>query len=986
MTPERQRLVEEVFLAAIEAGETGWGRVIDERCGSDVELRFEVEGLLGCHKDDGSGGVLDRAAPVGQSLLNGFEKVPLGEVPLPPTGKIGHYKISRVLGAGGMGAVYVGEQERPRRTVALKVIRPGYRSQQVLRRMEHEAELLGRLQHPGIAQIYEAGTADAWGQGPQPYFAMELVDGPSITEYANSKKLDVRERLELMARVCDAVQHAHQRGVIHRDIKPGNILVGQDGEKGQPKILDFGVARATANDLYVTTLQTSVGQMIGTLPYMSPEQVAADPDQIDTRTDVYSLGVVLFELLAGKLPHDVRNRPIPEAARVIRDEEPTRLGSVRRELSGEVETIVARAMEKDKSRRYGSAAELAADIRRYLAGEPIWAKRDSAFYVIGKTLARRKGVAALLLLVAALVVGFGVYAGVQASQFHDKAYEESLARGRADSALELARAESARNEGLTKRLEGQLTQNEGLTKRLEGQLAASQIERGRLEAVAESPAAAERFLWTTLLNNPQEPGAWWGLRELYGRYPCEWDVSTRVWLTDISCRNGLAAVCDRNGGLRVISASDGSTLASFRGTLTPGVSGAQTVAFVSDDLIICFYYDGAARAYAYRPGQLIELWQWQAHRGVVTGCRMAPGGDAIASVGFDGAVRVWSLPGLALETTIKCGGSPLAITFSPDGRQIAVGFTDGTAGVWSRAGGPRVRKIEHSDTPVSAVLFSRDGRSLFCGGSDRRVDAWSLADGTRQAGLGVTNGDVRGLEYAPIADSRQDSPDRIAVVGGLGTRVVTQSPTPQSRLLGFSSPGFSEAAWSGNRLISVSVDGHIRCWDTRPQPSQTVLGGHWSWVFSCEFSPDGKRLAVTGGVGMVKMYDAATLKLLWETAMDGSIPTGEGRPRVPRLRMLRWLNSEQLVTGGADGLVRIQNASDGSLAGWFKAGTGEIYGLSVSADGKRIATVATDRAVRVWDMTTRTLEWEQTGLQVLRAAWRSAPTARRSTPAEASKA
>ena len=205
-----------------------------------------------------------------------------------------------------MGTVYEAEQDRPRRKVALKVIRPGLASPQLLRRFELEAQVLGRLQHPGIAHIYEAGMADA-GYGPQPFFAMELVPGRPLTEFAEAEQLGTRERLKLMARVCDAVQHAHQKGVIHRDLKPGNILV--DGQ-GQPKILDFGVARATDADLAVTTLQTDIGQLVGTIPYMSPEQIEADPSQLDTRSDVYALGVITYELLAGRLPGYLYGRPV----------------------------------------------------------------------------------------------------------------------------------------------------------------------------------------------------------------------------------------------------------------------------------------------------------------------------------------------------------------------------------------------------------------------------------------------------------------------------------------------------------------------------------------------------------------------------------------------------------------------------------------------------------------------------------------------------
>ena len=243
---------------------------------------------------------------------------------------IPHYRILRLLGTGGMGAVYQAEQKQPQRTVALKVIKPGLVTPALLRRFEHETELLGRLQHPGIAHIYEAGTVDT-PSGPQAYFAMEFVRGPaaspapSLVEFAAKNKLGTRQRLELLAKVADAVHYAHQRGIIHRDLKPANILVD---DTGQPKILDFGVARATDADVNTVTVQTDVGQIIGTLPYMSPEQAGGDPAQLDTRSDVYSLGVIAYELLAGRLPYKLKTLMLLEAVRVIREDEPSRLSAI----------------------------------------------------------------------------------------------------------------------------------------------------------------------------------------------------------------------------------------------------------------------------------------------------------------------------------------------------------------------------------------------------------------------------------------------------------------------------------------------------------------------------------------------------------------------------------------------------------------------------------------------------------------------------------
>lgn len=317
--------------------------------------------------------------------------------------QIGRYRIIRLLGKGGMGAVYEAEQYQPKRIVALKVIKSSWADPSLLRRFEQESEALARLHHPGIAQVYEAGTADS-GTGVQPFFAMEFIaGGQPLTQYAEAHRLNTEQRLEMMAEVCDAVHHAHQRGLIHRDLKPANILVD---EQGHPKILDFGVARVTDSDTQATR-QTDVGQIIGTLAYMSPEQALADPLELDTRSDVYSLGVILYELLAGKLPYTL-SKKLHEAVLTIREQDPAALSSVNRLYRGDIETVVAKALEKDKARRYTSAADLAADIRRYLKDEPIVARPASASYQLRKFARRNRalvaGVAAVFVVLVAGVV------------------------------------------------------------------------------------------------------------------------------------------------------------------------------------------------------------------------------------------------------------------------------------------------------------------------------------------------------------------------------------------------------------------------------------------------------------------------------------------------------------------------------------------------------------------------------------------------------
>ena len=415
MTPERYQQVKQVFAEACRLEPDIRSAYLDKMCAEDVELRAEVEGLL-----EHEGKSLPIAPPVSAKnvlsdggmdvradadTLSTDARLRAGRLPE----RIGRFRIVRKIGQGGMGVVYEAKQDNPERTIALKVIRPGATSENILRRFKFEANVLGRLQHPGIAQIHEAGTAEIMTDGAtveQPYFAMEYVRGKPLNELIPAMILGTRDRLSLFAKVCDAVQHAHQKGVIHRDLKPGNILVD---ESGQPKILDFGVARVTDSDVQVTTMQTDAGQLIGTIPYMSPEQVAGDSRELDTRSDVYALGVVCYQLLSGRLPHDLAGKTIPEAARTITEDDPVRLSSINKLFHGDLDTIVSKALEKDKERRYQSASDLAADIRRYLADEPILARPATALYQIRKFTRRNKilvaGVAAVFVVLVLGVIG-----------------------------------------------------------------------------------------------------------------------------------------------------------------------------------------------------------------------------------------------------------------------------------------------------------------------------------------------------------------------------------------------------------------------------------------------------------------------------------------------------------------------------------------------------------------------------------------------------
>lgn len=392
---ERFRDLDRLFQAVCDLPPEERPRRLIELAPGDVSLRSEVLALL---EADARARSTESLSPdavhreISRAIASGQED---------PEELAGYRVLSR-LGTGGMGVVYEARQRSPQRLVALKVLRPGFATPDLIRRFEFEAEALARLRHPGIAQIYEAGVAET-PAGPRPFFAMELVRGRPLDGWAAGK--GVRERLEMVATVCEAVQHAHAQGVLHRDLKPANILVT---DEGLPKVLDFGVARAADAELRSDTLETLEGQIVGTLPYMSPELLAGEPSEIDTRSDVYALGVVLYELLSGRTPHEVGGKGLVEAAGIIRESEPTRLSLLEPKLRGDIETIVRTAISKDKSRRYQTAQAMGDDIRRYLDGQTIAARPASAVYQLSRLARRHKPVAiasgvALLALVGAVV-------------------------------------------------------------------------------------------------------------------------------------------------------------------------------------------------------------------------------------------------------------------------------------------------------------------------------------------------------------------------------------------------------------------------------------------------------------------------------------------------------------------------------------------------------------------------------------------------------
>jgi serine/threonine protein kinase len=453
--PADPKLVRNLFVAVAELPAADRGTYLTEHCDDDAELRAAVERLLAAYQQPAN--VLDWPAPV-------IQTVDFPSIRERPGTKIGPYKLMEQIGEGGFGLVFVAEQTQPvRRMVALKIIKPGMDSKQVIARFEAERQALALMDHPNIARVLDAGATES----ARPYFVMELVRGIPITDYCDQNQLTPNERLELFVSVCQAIQHAHQKGIIHRDIKPSNVLVTSHDGKPVAKVIDFGVAKAIHQHLTERTIYTNFAQMIGTPLYMSPEQAEMSGLDIDTRSDIYSLGVLLYELLTGTTPLERRrfaSAAYDEIRRVIREEEPPRPSQrlstsdtlpslaanrkteparLSRMFKGELDWVVMKALEKDRTRRYETANGLARDIQRYLANEMVEARPPSTVYRLRKFASNHKmalaTAAAIAVLLVAGIVGttVGLIRAERQKQIAEAAAEE--ARAARDSEAEQRR-------------------------------------------------------------------------------------------------------------------------------------------------------------------------------------------------------------------------------------------------------------------------------------------------------------------------------------------------------------------------------------------------------------------------------------------------------------------------------------------------------------------------------------------------------------------
>ncbi|MEM7246234.1 MAG: serine/threonine-protein kinase [Acidobacteriota bacterium] len=799
---ERHARIGDIVNAALETELARRDVVIRAACAGDDVLEAEVRSLLG--QDDG--GSL-RVEPARGFTRERVGLVREGREPSASVSPVVGYELLRVLGQGGMGTVYEAEQQVPRRRVALKLIRSLSTTTESLARFEREANLLARLQHPGTCQVHEVGQAESG----EPFISMELIEGLPLVEHARRHELDRSERLALILRTCEAVAHAHERGIVHRDLKPDNVLVTEDG---QPKVVDFGVARAT--DLPPgATLLTATGAIVGTLCYMSPEQAAGSKD-IDARSDVYSLGLLAFELLTGRLPLDLSDLSLPQALHVVQQADLASAGRSEASLRGDLETMLGKTLESDPSRRYATAGELAADIRRHLEHEPIVARPPSVSYRATKFVRKHRTlVVATALVLGALAVGLSVAVQqAQRAKQRAEAVERQLYRVTMGRALEAVREGRGR---AAVELAAELpTHRRGwesgyLDSLIEDEMGRVVFGEPTQEAVF-SPDGTRVFALVDSTPPAIVSLAVPGYGELE-RHPLALDVQP-VAVPRAAASLAIAqlvAVAEPGQAIAIVDAHDGELLHELR-----------TCAGVVEE-------SGSPP---------------------VTRLLAADGSFALRRKG-DGKLTACDLKTGVTSAELLDG----VVTLSPDGR-LLVRSTERVAEVFDARTGELLWTTPETTDAFRYAAFAPTGQFYAAGlVTDRFLSRWDLTLRQRVAQWPMDEASLTADAWAFSSDGAHvawsTGRERIRVLDAeLTTERARRSIPPGEHLDLAIDP-------SGRHLVAALGAGGLWAWDLEPR-AHVRVPAHESYVYDVVFSPDGSRVASVGWDGRVRLWDAAT--------------------------------------------------------------------------------------------------------------------------------
>jgi WD40 repeat protein/serine/threonine protein kinase len=868
---------------------------------------------------------------------------------------IGRYELLELIGEGGMGLVYLAEQKEPvRRKVALKIIKPGMDSQQVIARFEAERQALALLDHPNIAHVFDAGTTETG----RPYFVMEHVPGRSITRYCDEKELTVEQRLRLFGQVCEAVQHAHQKGIIHRDLKPSNILICVHGDRAVPKIIDFGIAKAIAAPLGERTALTEQGQLLGTPEYMSPEQADLAYGRIDTRSDVYSLGVVLYELLAGVAPfagHGLREGGIEQIRQIIRDEEPkkpsaqltalgekaqkvaamrrTQILALARRLKSELEWIPLKAMRKEPDQRYQSVADLAQDISNYLAGTALLAGPESRIYRTRKFMRKHAGSVATVTLVTFSLIGGLIgttmmYVKADTMRAHAVAAREKEANAR----VEAEQAESTAQE-LRRLAEEQ-------TEKYRYQSYIYAVALADVKYREQNPRSALR-----LLDSCPEDLRNWEWHRLYRALHRE--VRTFNWPPY------MLALALSPDGKRIATTGIDKSLGdgqhrvmvwdAVSGTRTATLEGYQEklfldVAFGPDgNRIAAGGIDKTVRMWDVQTGT--EIMRLQGHEARVGCVRFSPDGTRVFSGSHDGTIKIWDAGSGELRTTVQAGGTVRSLALSPDGKRVLCGnFTDRVV-EFDGSTGAEVRVFKDPAEQVAIATYSPDGKRIALGGVGGMIKIIDTATG---AEIAAASGGGRLVDS--MITSLAFSPDGSRVVAGSSDQAVkiwdATTGAELATLIGhkwkISTVAFTP---DGRHVISAGYDGEVKKWDAGM--TEPVLKGHEAPVRDIAFSPDGTKLISGGEDNTIRVWDVMQ-------AREIGVRRGHAGPTVWAVALSP--DGTRIASGNSDRTIKVWETATGQELLTLRGHSGPVVDVSFSPNGQRIASVGSN--VKVWDIET----------------------------------
>jgi len=943
----RTAQVSEIFDSAADLAAEQRQAFLATACGGDEAMHAELCALLVAHEAAGAFMQNDEAlSPDVEAQWARLKPEGAGD-------RVGRYKLLQEIGEGGFGTVWMAEQMEPvSRRVALKIIKLGMDTREVIARFESERQALAMMDHPNIAQVFDAGATPLG----RPFFVMELVRGIPITEYCDEAGLGTRERLALFGDVCAAINHAHQKGVIHRDIKPSNVMITLHGEKAVPKVIDFGIAKATeGGKLTDKTLFTRFEQFIGTPVYMSPEQASWSGLDVDTRSDIYSLGVLLYELLTGKPPFDPQTMAAagPDGMRrMIREVEPAKPSSRLRTTAGKERTriakarriepskvnslvepdldwIVMKAIDKDRARRYQTANGLAQDLERFLADKTVNARPPTAAYRFRKFAHRHKvalRVAGGIVMVLLAATSVSTWQAIRATKSEQHAREQSgLAdkhRLRADGEAEAAE----QNLYYAQMHLGQPTWRE---------------HRG-LNYLREILAK-----WLPVAGSPDRRGwEWFYLRALPsqnvrtftpGVHVAQMRPSVVAW--HIGSRRLAEGTAD--GVIRVWNADRQQTTVTLQGPV-PGTEywGSEWIAWSPDgSKLAAGGRDGAVLLWEAASGEKLRVLK--AHDVPLRTVAFSSDGTRLAAWETRGTVTIWNVENGVLVAEVLHPGAVTEGAWSPDDRLLASGHENGTVTFSATQTGAPIVALQAHANAIYDLAWSPDSTRIATSSeSDFFVNVWEVA--SQQKVLGPLR-----HSHGITSIAWEANGQRIAA-GGFDQAVKLWDATTGREIVtlrGHDDPITSIAWGPDGRLATAGGDGSMKVWDSLHDQESSVLAADRQRATSVAWSPDGSRLASAGDEGIIRIWDAATRQ------KQLAIPAHDERKIVSQyglIRSLAWSpDGTRIASAGLDGAVKIWDASTGRELFALPAGHGAVWSVAWKPDGTALAAGLQDGTIGI---------------------------------------